>query len=278
MLKRFAAVLAVFALCAGLTHGAVSKKTESKNAKPKASAASKKAAKPAVKQASNHAAKSYELALAAHRKKDLKAAITYYNAAVKADKKMWQAWLGLGICYYGMKKYNNALLIFKHVLSLKPGEPTAQKYSDMLQGKSAAARAPVKKENRTKSEIMWRSALLPGAGQFYNNETAKGYIYSLSYLAAVGGMIKYSIDREMAVSAYDNANTGFDEKFKAAQDAETRLLIPVAVAAVVWTVSVLDGFLSGEDEDNIKQGKIAAIEIFMPDPYTAAFKIASVDF
>ena len=279
MLKRAAAVLVLCAVLCGVSYAAAAKKPAAKGAKPAAAkSAAKPAAKTEAKKTAGAAAKSYELALAAHKKGDLKGAISYYNAAVKEDKKMWQAWLGLGICYYSMKKYNNALLIFKYVLSIKPGEPNAQKYVDMLQGKSTSSRTVIKKENRTKAEIMWRSALLPGAGQFYNNETAKGYIYSLSYLAAIGGIIKYSIDREIAVSAYDNANSGFDEKYKAAQDAETKLLIPVAVAAVVWTVSVLDGFLTGEDEDNMKQGKKAAIEIFMPDPYTTAVKIASLDF
>ena len=46
------------------------------------------------------AVKYYKYAAKYHKKNDFKNAISYYNAAVKKEKKFWQAWLGLGICYY----------------------------------------------------------------------------------------------------------------------------------------------------------------------------------
>ena len=185
--------------------------------------------------------------VAYHKKKDFKNALMYYNAAIKKDRQFWQAWLGLGICYYSLSKYRNAKLIFQYVLTIKPNEPTAQKYYDIMSPKKKKA-AREEAVNRSKGELMWRSAVLPGLGQFYNGEIAKGYIYSVGYVASVAAIIKYTIDQQTAVAAYNNANNDFDKKYKAAQDATTKVFIPVATAGAVWAISVLDAFLSGRDE------------------------------
>jgi tetratricopeptide (TPR) repeat protein len=199
-----------------------------------------------VKQAATSTKKYYEGAIKFHKAGDYKNAVAWYNAALKTDRKFWQAWLGLGICYYNMKKYSNARLIFKYVISLKPGEPTAKKYYEMMGGKQDAG-IEKKRERKQKGDMMWRSALLPGLGQFYNDELAKGYLYTFSYLACAAAIIKYTIDQQAAVDAYRNATTGFDAKYKTAEEAGTKVIVPVAAAGVVLAVSVLDAFLSGTD-------------------------------
>ncbi len=215
----------------------------------------------------------YNNAVKAHKNGDFKNAISFYNQAIKINRRFWQSWLGLGICYYNMKKYRNATLIFRYVLSLKPGQPTAKRYYSMLSGKQSGAAA--KTEGiRTKGEMMWRSALLPGIGQFYNGELAKGYIYSLGYIASVAAIIKYTIDQQIAVDAYTNANYDFDAKYKAAEDAGRRVIIPIATAGAVWAISIFDAFLSGKDEP--QQAKTAGIRVI--DNYTVAMNVFEYRF
>ena len=200
-------------------------------AKSKAAAVKKDRANAAGASATDAATmKYYAAAVDYHKKKDYKNALMYYNASIKKDRKFWQGWLGLGICYYSLAKYRNAKLIFQYVLSLRPNEPTAKKYYDIMSPKKTAAGAepPV---NRSKGELMWRSALLPGFGQFYNGELAKGYVYSLAYVASIAAIIKYTIDQQTAVNAYNNTNYDFDAKYKAIQAASSRIIIPVAGAA-----------------------------------------------
>jgi len=204
--------------------------------------------------ADNLAVKYYKYAITYHKQNDLNKALQYYNAAIKKDKKMWQAWLGLGMCYYNMKKYRNAKLIFKYVLMIKPGEKTAEKYLDMINPKinePVKTAEPGKKQKKLKGDIMWRSALFPGLGQFYNDELVKGYIYSLSFLASSAAVVKYTIDQQQAVDAYYNANTDFDAKYKAAQDANSRVIIPLAMLGTVWLISIVDGFMTGAEYDKI---------------------------
>jgi tetratricopeptide (TPR) repeat protein len=220
--------------------------------------------------------KYYAAAVSYHKKKDFKDAITYYNAAIKKDRKFWQSWLGLGICYYSMAKYRNAKLIFQYVLSIKPGEPTATKYNDIMSPKKNSMISAAPEGARNKADLMWRSALLPGFGQFYNGELAKGYIYSIAYIASVTAIVKYAIDGQNAISAYNNTNYDFAAKYKSAQDIQGKIVIPIAAAAAVWSISVLDAFLSGKDEKpkNLKR----TVEIKYDNGITVAYNFAQVSF
>ena len=220
------------------------------------------------------AVKYYNYGIKYHQKKNYRNALRYYNAAAKKDRKFWQAWLGLGICYYNLRKYRNAKLIFKYVLTLKPGQQTAQKYFDMMSPKKKVIAEKKDEGPRTKGDMAWRSALLPGLGQFYNDESVKGYLYSLGFLASVGAIIKYTIDQQNAVYDYENANTGFDEKYRIAEEATTRVFIPIGVAGTIWAMSIIDAFLSGADAQDARNIRKA----YMPDSYTVAVNLIEYKF
>jgi tetratricopeptide (TPR) repeat protein len=225
---------------------------------------------------SNSAAlKYYAGAVSFHKKKDFKNAMMYYNAAIKKDRKFWQAWLELGICYYSMAKYRNAKLIFQFVLNLKPNQPLAKKYYDIMSPKKNTDSAGLQ-TSRNKGDLVWRSALLPGFRQFYNGQTAKGYIYSLAYVASIAAIIKYTIDQNDAVAAYNNANTDFDAKYKTASDMKNKVIIPIAAAGTVWAVSVIDAFISGKDEEPARAGK--TVEIRYDNGIVIAYNFAQISF
>lgn len=209
------------------------------------------------------ALKYYDYAMAYHKQKNYTNAITYYNAAVKKERKFWQAWLGLGICYYSLKKFRNAKLIFRYVLTIKPDEPTAKKYYNTMAGikDDAGSKKEEEKKVVTKGDMLWRSALLPGLGQFYNDELIKGYLYALSYLASIGGIIKYTIDQQQAVDAYNNANSDFAEKYKTAETATTRVYIPIGCAALIWSMSMIDAWISGRDDVTVIKKGYGAVEM-----------------
>jgi len=223
------------------------------------------------------AAKYYNYGLKYHKQKQYKNAITYYNAAVKTNRKFWQAWLGLGICYYSLKKYRNARLIFRYVLSLKPGQKTAVKYYSVL-APSQKKKRKEKKEGKpkTKVDMMWRSALLPGLGQFYNGEAVKGYVYSLSFLASAGAIVKYTIDQNRAVTEYENTNYNFDKKYSAAEEARWKVFIPAGMAALAWSMSIIDALITGEDAEETGRGYRSRVK--MAGENTLALNIVRVEF
>lgn len=239
--------------------------------------AQKKTKKAAVQKASaseKTVQKYYTKGVSYHKAGDYKNAIASYNTALKADRRYWQAWLGLGICYYNTKKYSNARLIFKYVLTIRPNEPTSTKYYNMMSGITDKEIRGKKKEQMLKGDMMWRSALLPGLGQFYNDELAKGYIYTFSYIGSIAAIIKYTIDQQAAVDAYKNATADFDAKYKTADEAAARVFIPVGAAALILVVSVVDAFMSGADTPEQRR----SAELFMPDEYTVAVNLATYRF
>jgi|GEM_PF-1239732 len=200
--------------------------------------------------ADSPAVKYYKYGAAYQKQGKFEDAVKYYSAAVKQQRGMWQAWLGMGMCYYKMKKEKNAALMFEYVLTLKPNEPTAKKYLAMIKPAKKEEKKLGEKTIKTKGEMMWRSALIPGFGQFYNNEHIKGYIYSLSFLASVAGMVKFTIDQNKAVDEYANTNYDFDSYYKKAEDRTNMVWIPVGIAAAVWGLSIADAYMSGADENS----------------------------
>ncbi|MFP4466311.1 MAG: tetratricopeptide repeat protein [Candidatus Goldiibacteriota bacterium] len=224
------------------------------------------------------AAAYYKYGAVYHKHGDFKKALAYYNAAVKKERKLWQAWLGLGICYYEMKRYRNAALIFRYVKQIKPGEKNAQKYLELIDPSIADKRMAEenKKRPKKKSELLWRSAIVPGWGQFYNDDLVKAYLFSLSYMASLSAIIKYTLDQQAAADAYANTNYDFENTYREAEEAALKVWIPAGTAAVVWMVSVIDAWMSGVDVPEGAQRAFNRIE--MIDENTVAVKLAELEF
>ena len=220
------------------------------------------------------AVKYYLTGVSLYKKNDFNGALKYYNAAVKNDPKFWQAWQEIGMCYYSMKNYPSARKVFGYVLKLKPNEPVAKKFYFLL-AYNMKKKAPPP-ASRPKGDMMWRCAIMPGFGQFYNGETAKGYIYSAAYLASLVVLITYTLDERSAAADYSNTNFDFSDKYSAAQQAQKKVLIPAAVAACVWSLSMLDAYLSGSDGKPAYAGN--TVEIKIDKGVTVAWNIARVDF
>ncbi len=220
------------------------------------------------------AVKYYLTGVSLYKNNDFSGALKYYNAAVKNDPKFWQAWQEIGMCYYSMNNYPSARKVFGYVLKLKPNEPVSKKFYFLLAyNMKKKAPAPA---SMPKGDMMWRCAIMPGFGQFYNGETAKGYIYSAAYLASLAALITYTLNQRSAVADYSNTNFDFSGKYSAAQEAQKKVLIPAAVAVCVWSVSMLDAYLSGSDGKPAYAGN--TVEIKFDKGVTVAWNIARVDF
>lgn len=234
-------------------------------AKPASKTTSKITAKPAAaKNQYNNAAAFYRAGAAYQKSKNYPFAVKSYEKAIRLSPNMWQAWLGMGLSYYAQGQMQNARLCFTKVLGLKPNEPTAKKYWALAEPNKNIAYKKQKEKPKTKADMAWRSALLPGAGQFYNNEKTKGYIYSIMFLASIGGIIKFTLDEQSAVSKYENTNVDFDKYYKDAETAQMMVYIPIGTAALFWTLSVVDCFMSGAD-DQPASGPGYVPQVFVPE-------------
>lgn len=106
-------------------------------------------------------------------------------------------------------------------------------------------------ELRSRSGAMFRSLLLPGWGQFYNHEPAKGAVFlslGLGTLATAGGFFGAA----MAANAdYQRGTLDVVGERQVANDRIQVTNILLVGYGVVWAVNVVDALLSGRSEMTI---------------------------
>jgi tetratricopeptide (TPR) repeat protein len=180
-------------------------------------------------------------------------AIKYYYYATQLDKNYLAAWKKLAFCYYKLNKHNYAYNTFKKVLDFNKEDKDAlefmQYYSNLVE------KAKKQKEQRTIVDPLWRAALLPGWGQFYNNQIMKGIVISAGVIVS-GGLTAYSVvDENIKYNKYVNTNENHDIAYKEAEAAWNTALIWTIVTAVIYTGGLID---AGINYDCIESKMIEA--------------------
>jgi tetratricopeptide (TPR) repeat protein len=169
-------------------------------------------------------------------------AIKYYYYATKMDKNYLAAWKKLAFCYYKLNRHNYAYSAFKKVLEFNKEDQDAvdfmQYYSNLME------KAKKQKEQRTMIDPLWRAAVLPGWGQFYNNQVMKGIMISAGVIIS-GGLTAYSVvDENIKYDKYKNTNENHDIAFKEAEAAWTTALIYTIVTVVIYAGGAIDAAMN----------------------------------
>ena len=124
------------------------------------------------------------------------------------------------------------------ILAEKPGQPTFSKYI-------------IEKDLRPASA--WRSALVPGWGQFHKNQKAKGIILGGAFWGSLAATIAVAIQEADAKQNYVDATepgeitaaySTYNDKFK------TRRILTIATAAL-WAIAVGDAALSSYPQPSL---------------------------
>ena len=102
---------------------------------------------------------------------------------------------------------------------------------------------------KTKSGAAFRSALIPGWGQFFNGEQKKGMIFMGAEVLTLSGVAYFFYKGRDHENSYNtNAADVVDEKFEAQNAYQTANLFWLA-AAVIHTFNVFDAYISGYDPE-----------------------------
>lgn len=104
---------------------------------------------------------------------------------------------------------------------------------------------------RTRTDALFRSAVLPGWGQVYNDEPVKGAAFFALAVGAIGTAGAFYVAANDAHSAYQTDTPGVVGELQTAND---RIAIANALligAGVVWAINLADAYLSGEDGTSI---------------------------
>lgn len=62
-------------------------------------------------------------------------AIDYFNSAIEDKEDCWQAYVGLGNCYYYKKKFKDALMNYEKALKIHPDNPDLTRFVQNLRTK-----------------------------------------------------------------------------------------------------------------------------------------------
>jgi tetratricopeptide (TPR) repeat protein len=103
---------------------------------------------------------------------------------------------------------------------------------------------------RVRLEAGRRSILFPGRGQFYKNQTFKGYLYAGGFVVSAGGLLASHLAVLAAEDRYDNSDDPGElpdlyDEYRSAWQVRNALAISTAV---VYLASIVDGFVTNPAE------------------------------
>jgi uncharacterized membrane protein YebE (DUF533 family) len=100
------------------------------------------------------------------------------------------------------------------------------------------------REKREMIDPLWRAAVLPGWGQFHNNQVMKGIIISAGVIVS-GGLTAYSVvDQNVKYDKYLNTNENQDIAYKEAESAWNTVLIWTIITAAVYAGGIVDAAMN----------------------------------
>lgn len=116
---------------------------------------------------------------------------------------------------------------------------------------------------RSKSGAVFRSLLIPGWGQFYNRQEAKGITF-ISVVGALGAAaITTQVLSSVAAGQYAAAQPGanFDEIIGRANGFATARTVCLILMGSVWAYNVLDAYLNGATFDSAVSTRAASVAV-----------------
>ena len=103
----------------------------------------------------------------------------------------------------------------------------------------------------SKGGAAWRSALMPGWGQFYNGDDGRGASYLTIFLASGAGAIASGVLGVMAEDDYNGSAESVVGERDVANAHYERTNIFLAAVGMVWVASVVDAYVSGENSTTL---------------------------
>ncbi len=174
-------------------------------------------------------------------------AVKYYYAVAKLEPKNLKAWKKTAFCYYQMKQHKYAYFCFQKVLAIDKADKDAVEFMDYY--KTIVGQSKKTAVKREMADSLWRASVLPGFGQFYNNQYSKGIVIAGSFICSLGLTIFSVADEKMKYEKYLKANENQDLAFKEAQDAYTNALIWGLIAGGVYAIGIVDAALNYNCEE-----------------------------
>jgi tetratricopeptide (TPR) repeat protein len=151
----------------------------------------------------------------------------------------------IGNCQYALGDRSSALASYKQALQLAPGN---QALADFINRLSAAQNGTASGATDWTSPL-WRSAILPGWGQAYNGQTAKGVLLGGATLALWAGEIGSYVVGSAAETQYMNttgAKADYDTPYQTWSNMATINHVCYIGMTVMYAYTLIDACINAK--------------------------------
>lgn len=105
---------------------------------------------------------------------------------------------------------------------------------------------------RSTTGAIFRSALIPGWGQFYNREPAKGLLFSAAGLGSIATAATFYLKAQNANAEYGMDTMDTVDQLQVANENINIANISLMAFGAVWLLNVLDATISGTDSSSVE--------------------------
>lgn len=191
-----------------------------------------------------------DLAARYYNAKQYDQAIQSYNTALGSNPNDAKSWQGLGNCYYAKQDKDKAVEAYKKAIQLNPQNTALQNFLARYSPESAeAAGVNVTYGPRDWFQPLWRSAVLPGWGQFYNDQGLKGGVLMGTNLVLLGGTVVTYVIGNAAEQTYlglSGTNADYDTPYNEWSNMANLNHIFYIGFAVVYSFTLVDAIYNGK--------------------------------
>lgn len=128
-------------------------------------------------------------------------ALQAYKQASQSQPSNARVFQSIGNSYYALQDKASAVTAYRHALELDPGNQALADFVGKIDGGSAVASSGGGAGGDW-FQPLWRSAILPGWGQAYNDEKGKGYLVGAVTLGLFAGEIATFVVGDSARQQY----------------------------------------------------------------------------
>jgi TolB-like protein len=137
---------------------------------------------------------------------------------------------------------------------------------------------------RSRSDALFRSLLVPGLGQFYNRQPAKGWLVIGTEAALLGGALAFHLSASSVYADYEavapapglSPSAEAERLYDLAESRYRTRDVLLVAAGVVWVANVVDAWVSGVDGEQMLSGGPAKIAVVPVD--RGAVAVAALRF
>lgn len=186
-------------------------------------------------------------------------AIYYYNQSLAKNPNNAKAYQGLGNCYYAKGDKVNAVSNYKRALDLDPNNAQLKSFLAAYGGAAGVTAVAAATGEKDWVSPAWRSAILPGWGQFYNGEDTKGLIIGGVTWGLFGGVIGTYMIGTGAENAYMDVGkdgkahpqTDFDTPYSQWEQMANLNHMLYYAFGVAWTYGIIDAIWNAKPPQRV---------------------------